>query len=136
LTSALRGQGLSASLAEKKVADVEKAVLNVLQDPKGQWIMSNHQDARSEFPLTGWMKDRFEQRIIDRTFIDDGVRWIIDFKTGFHEGANLQEFLDQEKKRYKNQLEQYEELFKIMGETRPIKKALYYPMHRKFVIVN
>ena len=117
LTAALRGQGLSASLAEKIAPTAEKAVRNILQDPKGQWIMRQHQDARSEYPLTAWMKGRFVQRIVDRTFIDEGVRWIIDFKTSVHEGSNLEQFFAEEKTRYQNQLEQYEELFKIMGET-------------------
>ena len=137
LIAALRGQGLSVSLAEKMAPTAEKAVRNLLQDTKGRWIMQKHQEARSEFPLTAWIKGRFVQRIVDRTFIDDqGVRWIIDFKTSVHEGSNLRQFFAEEKIRYQKQLEQYEELFKIMGETRPIKKALYYPIHRNFVIVD
>ena len=31
---------------------------------------------------------------VDRTFVADGVRWIVDFKTGRHEGADPEAFLD------------------------------------------
>ena len=34
---------------------------------------------------------------LDRTFVDDaGIRWIIDYKTGSHEGGNLEAFLNNE----------------------------------------
>ena len=49
--------------------------------------------------------------MIDRTFIDEnGVRWIIDYKTSAHEGSDLENFLEQEKERYREQLERYARL--------------------------
>ena len=60
---------------------------------------------------------------------------IIDYKTGEHQGANLDHYFAEEKKRYKSQLDQYEELLKLKGETRPIKKALYYPLHKRLVTI-
>ncbi|MBI5345383.1 MAG: hypothetical protein HZB83_08655, partial [Deltaproteobacteria bacterium] len=54
-------------------------------------------------------------------------RWIIDFKTGAHRGGSLEAFLKNEKERYRAQLEAYEALIRAKGETRDIKKALYYP---------
>jgi len=77
----------------------------------------------------------YQSRIIDRTFIDENdVRWIIDYKTGEHMGANLEIFFNNERDRYHNQLNQYENLFKQLGETRSIKKALYYPMHKELLV--
>ena len=32
------------------------------------------------------------------------------------------------------QLKQYEDHFKCLGETREIKKALYYPMHKELLV--
>ena len=45
--------------------------------------------------------------VVDRTFVADGVRWIVDFKTGTHEGADREGFLDREQERYRDQLERY-----------------------------
>jgi ATP-dependent helicase/nuclease subunit A len=66
--------------------------------------------------------------IVDRTFIDErGVRWIIDYKTGLHEGADLDGFLDNERERYRDQLERYATLLARL-DSRPIRLALYFPL--------
>jgi ATP-dependent helicase/nuclease subunit A len=66
--------------------------------------------------------------VIDRTFVDeDGVRWIIDYKTGSHEGGGLETFLDDEKERYREQLERYARLM-VQRDARPIRLALYFPL--------
>ena len=49
-------------------------------------------------------------------------------------GSNLETFFKNEKDRYHNQLNQYENLFRQLGEIRPIKKALYYPMHKELLV--
>ena len=62
------------------------------------------------------------------TFIDeDGVRWIVDYKTGTHEGGNVSGFLDKEEERYSSQLEGYAAALRIL-EDRVVKTALYYPL--------
>jgi ATP-dependent exoDNAse (exonuclease V) beta subunit len=46
--------------------------------------------------------------IVDRVFrTADGVRWIVDYKTSRHEGADREAFLDSERERYRGQLEAY-----------------------------
>jgi ATP-dependent helicase/nuclease subunit A len=67
---------------------------------------------------------------LDRTFIDaDDVRWIIDFKTGSHEGADVDAFLDNEQRRYSAQLEAYAALVQAMSpEQKPMRLGLYFPM--------
>ena len=74
--------------------------------------------------------------VIDRTFIDaDGVRWIIDYKSGQHQGADLEAFLQQEAERYAGQLQTYQQLFAQM-EDRPIKTALYFPLHGRLLLID
>lgn len=66
--------------------------------------------------------------IIDRTFIDEqGTRWIIDYKTGFHSGGGLDEYLDREQERYSLQLEAYASVISRL-ETNSIRLALYFPL--------
>ncbi len=68
-------------------------------------------DAASELPIAGLIDGSLSEAVIDRTFIDEGgVRWIIDYKTSTHEGGDLENFLEQEKDRYREQLERYARL--------------------------
>ena len=134
LTTALLAEGLSPAQLEPILSTGMRALKNITDDKTGRWILEKHEDAHSEYPLTGFINPIYINKILDRTFVDsEGVRWIIDYKTGEHQGADLDHYFTEEVKRYKFQLDQYEELFKLKGETRPIKKALYYPLHKCLV---
>ncbi len=79
-------------------------------------------------PITGLIGGQLYETVIDRTFVDEaGVRWIIDYKTGSHEGGGLEKFLDTEKERYQDQLERYARLM-TQRDSRPIRLALYFPL--------
>ena len=111
---------------------VESGILRTLRDPRGRWILDNHEEAASELPIAGLLDGNLCEAVIDRTFIDgNGVRWIIDYKTSAHEGANLENFLEQEKDRYREQLERYARLMAQRAEEtmgRPIRLGLYFPL--------
>jgi ATP-dependent exoDNAse (exonuclease V) beta subunit len=63
--------------------------------------------------------------VIDRLFEDaGGERWIVDFKTSRHEGAGLEEFLDEQKRRYAAQLDAYAAAFERA------RLGLYFPLLR------
>ena len=107
---------------------LETALIRTLSDSKGRWILSRHSDDESELAITGMIGGKVYETVIDRTFVDEnGVRWIIDFKTGSHEGGDLEKFLDKEKQRYQEQLERYGRLM-IQRDSRPIRLALYFPL--------
>ncbi|MFK7916207.1 MAG: UvrD-helicase domain-containing protein [Pseudomonadales bacterium] len=133
LLQALGTQGAALEDATAVVAEAFKAAL---QSETGQWILdSNHSDAHSELALSGMLDGRLINAIIDRTFVDaDGTRWIIDYKTGFHEGADLDAFFDEEARRYSDQLQRYRRLFAAL-EQRPINTALYLPRHDQLIMV-
>jgi hypothetical protein len=52
----------------------------------------------------------------------------VDFKTGLHEGAGLEEFLDREQERYAPQLGRYAALLAPLHEG-PVRLGLYFPRH-------
>jgi ATP-dependent exoDNAse (exonuclease V) beta subunit len=108
---------------------VKNALCSALADERGRWILSEqHQDARSEYALSTVQAQRLVNIRIDRTFIDaDGVRWIIDYKTGAHTGSDVDGFLDQEQERYRGQMERYAAVFRQMEE-HPIRLGLYFPL--------
>ncbi|HTS54562.1 MAG TPA: 3'-5' exonuclease, partial [Burkholderiales bacterium] len=128
---ALKQQGVPSVELEPALARVQQALNGVLRDPRGRWILSReHREARSEYRLTSELDGGFVNVSLDRTFVDkDGVRWIVDYKTGAHEGAALDAFLDRELDRYRAQLERYAALLARI-ESRRTRLGLYFPLLR------
>ncbi len=121
--------GVPKSELDAAVSRVDAALSQTLADDRGSWILSaRHQDARSEYALSSAHNHKLINIIVDRTFIDRyGVRWIIDYKTGAHEGRDVDAFLDREMERYRGQMERYASVFRKLEE-RPIRLGLYFPM--------
>ena len=126
---ALSSHGVAKMDLNWAVARVVKAILTVLADPRGQWLLNHrHTDSHCEWALSGVVEQHLQNIIIDRSFIDvEGVRWIIDYKTGFHGGSDVDAFLDNERERYREQLTRYVQLL-ASYETRPIRVGLYFPL--------
>ena len=104
---------------------VASALQNSLADQKGAWLLGPHPEARSEHRLRMRAKDGFRTFVIDRLFRDaSGERWIVDFKTSQHEGAGLEGFLDEQRKRYEPQLNAY------AGAFDSARRGLYFPLLR------
>jgi|CXWL01.1.fsa_nt_gi ATP-dependent exoDNAse (exonuclease V) beta subunit len=108
----------SAELAAELVI---VALKNTLADEQGRWLLGPHPEAKSEYRI----RSAGQTHIIDRFFRDsDGTRWVVDYKTGRNEGADVEQFLDRERERYAAQLNQYLEVLKDS------RTGLYFPMHR------
>ncbi|PWT72834.1 MAG: DNA helicase UvrD, partial [Proteobacteria bacterium] len=124
----LRMLGVPQAQIHGALERVITAVNVALTDPRPRWILARHAGAHSELRLTGMIDGTLVDIAIDRTFVDEhGVRWIIDFKTGVHEGADVEQFLESEQSRYREQLENYASLLSRM-ESRPVRLALYFPL--------
>jgi ATP-dependent helicase/nuclease subunit A len=93
-----------------------------LLDPKAR-------GGRSELAVTAMIDGVAQSLRIDRTFLDEkGVRWIVDWKTGTHEGGDADAFLDNELERYRSQLERYGHAMKLLEPDRELKVGLYFPL--------
>ncbi len=123
--------GVPAPGLDDAVERVIEALRSTFDDARGRWILDpGHREARSEYALSTLGKQGLVTVILDRTFVDtDGVRWIIDYKTGAHEGGGIEAFLDREQVRYREQLERYAALMR-QRESRPIRLGLYFPLLR------
>ena len=110
---------------------VGEALRGVLADPRGRWILDGtHAEATSELRLSAQLDGQVVHVALDRTFVDaQGTRWIVDYKTGTHEGADLEAFLDREQERYREQLERYARIMAGL-DPRPVRLALYFPLLR------
>ncbi|MCX7962024.1 MAG: UvrD-helicase domain-containing protein [Burkholderiales bacterium] len=99
---------------------VAAALRNTLADPRGRWLLGPHREALSEYRIS----TPCGRYAIDRVFRDaDGTLWVVDFKTGRHEGADLEGFLEREMQRYAAQLDAYA---RALGGAR---RGLYFPLH-------
>jgi ATP-dependent helicase/nuclease subunit A len=124
----LTNLGVPPADLDQAAADVERALLETIRDVKGRWILDRHSEAECELPISGLIQGKLYTAVIDRTFIDEeGVRWIIDYKTGEHSGGDLDTFLNNETERYEEQLGRYAKLM-YQREDRPIRLALYFPL--------
>ena len=109
---------------------LKQSVEKTLADPQAQWILNNkHQDSQCEYEL-GYLDNSQQPRtaIVDRTFVDQDFRWIIDYKSSQpEEGETLEQFLERQKNSYRQQLELYMNIYQQL-EDLPVKTALYFPI--------
>ena len=123
----LQNLGVAQSQIKLAMDQVEQAIHYTLNDERGRWILSPHQQAQSEYPLTAIINDKLLHLIIDRTFVDElGQRWIIDYKTSYQQEKS-QEFIQQQIITYTPQLQQYAKAFS-MQDNNQIKLGLYFPL--------
>jgi len=128
----LSAEGIRKDKAETIIMRTTRAMENCLASEKGRWILADHEDAHCEYAITAVL-DRQQpvSMLLDRTFVDKGTRWIIDYKTSTHGGGDLETFLENEASRYHDQLRRYRNAM-ALTETRPIRTALYFPLLDRF----
>ena len=123
---ALMHAGVSPLDLEESAQRVRQALARIRASRRGRWILEPHEDSHSEYAVTGVVEGEVVRGLVDRTFIDDGVRWIIDFKTSEHQGGKLEEFLDEQQRRYRDQMERYAGILSLLGN--PVRLGLYFPL--------
>ncbi len=122
----LQQLGWSGDNLDRATKKIANAITTTLNSEKGRWLLNSDQK-QSACELSLMQKDKRDVRehIIDRTFIAEGVRWIVDYKSSEPEvGQCMENFIEREIMIYKEQLQRYEALMTAM-ETLPIKTALY-----------
>jgi ATP-dependent exoDNAse (exonuclease V) beta subunit len=116
----LSARGVSGAELEAATERVLEALRNSVADQKGRWVLGPHPEAHSEHRI----RTRERSYVIDRLIRDaKGVRWVVDYKTSRHEGADVEGFLNQEQQRYAAQLDAYAAA--LGGASR----GLYFPLH-------
>jgi ATP-dependent helicase/nuclease subunit A len=126
----LAAHGVPAERLTQAVARVTEALLAVLRDARGRWILAaGYRDDWREHALSGSLDNQLHHVVFDRSFIDAGERWVIDYKTSQHQGGGLEEFLDREVERYRPQLLRYGQLARKLGPE-AVRLGLYFPLMR------
>ncbi len=122
-------EGLSGDILEAALHRCQAGLNNTLNSERGKWILSNkHQHAHCEWAISHLNGSRLSHYIVDRSFEDEnGIRWIIDYKTASHEGGDIEHFLNEECQRHQSQLQRYALALQAMGHHN-LQLALYFPM--------
>jgi ATP-dependent exoDNAse (exonuclease V) beta subunit len=108
--------------AAKQGADIVMAALQTtLASQAGQWVLQDHNQAASELSLMQASESGAKNHVIDRTFIEQGTRWIIDYKLGLGDEAGSSAAAAEA---HRPQLARYASLFADAGL--PIKTAVLF----------
>jgi len=128
MRSQLATLGVSPAELDAALERVERALVETLADERGRWVLTRHADDRREFALTVAAGGELTNYRVDCTFVDErGERWVIDFKTSTHEGGGLEAFLDEEQRRYREQLGRYA---RVVAPGEAVRLGLYFPLLR------
>jgi len=128
LKQQLMGYGVAGVDLDMGVKRVIAAINTTLASSRGRWILSPHLEHRCELPLTGVVNDQLIHAVIDRSFVADGVRWIIDYKSSTPvAGETEADFLRREADHYRSQLHIYLQLV-ALDSAEPVRAALYFPV--------
>lgn len=123
------GETECTSASDKVLRNLRAA----LSSTRGQWILKSREIAACEYPVTTEIDGIGKSHIIDRTFVEEGIRWIIDYKTTEITG-DPEAFFESKKESYREQLLRYTSLFSADGM--PVKAALYFPEFDEFRELN
>ena len=115
-------QGHQIAQADEGAQLVMRLLNNTLQSSVGQWVLQTRESAQNELALEFAEGGVIKKKVIDRTFIEAGTRWIVDYKTT----ANVDSA-----EQYRPQLNEYAALF--ADEGLPIKLAVYFVSAAKLV---
>jgi ATP-dependent helicase/nuclease subunit A len=134
-TSSLKQMGIIVSI--KELDSLMAAIENILLDEKGRWILGNHIESHCEQELSYFDTDSqsVKTSVIDRTFIEDDTRWIIDYKYSRpNDNETEQQFAQRQTEAYRGQLRHYAQLYRHIDKY-SVRCALYFPQTAVFIEV-
>jgi len=109
---------------------VQRALETMQGDERGRWLVGGR--GHAELSLTGIVDGELVTGVIDRVRVDDDTHWIVDYKTSSHEGGDLDGFIGEQSRRYRDQLERYKTLYEAYAGVQA-RCALYFPLLGRFV---
>lgn len=130
----LRQENVAAMHLDDCVAAVQDAIVGTLEDAEGHSLLTETEQSYAEWPLVYRAGQDFVTAIIDRSFVRDGERWIVDYKTATPpQGGSLEDWVSGQLEKYASQLNTYAEVvaaaqgaFPELTAELPIRTALYF----------
>lgn len=113
----LKTLGFTTVEIDAAIDILKQQLTQLFTNPIGQWLIKAHDKEQNEYALLTRERGDVATRIIDRTFCEQGIRWIIDFKTG-REDHKTQDH-------HRQQVNEYATLLSSKAPE-PIRCGLYY----------
>lgn len=127
--SELLALGVPENRLDYAIKRLRNAIGNIQQDQSAHFLFRAYAETQNEFSLAAFEQGVVNRYRIDRTFVDEqGVRWIVDYKSTDTNRSDVSAFADEQLDlRHRKQLEKYGQLMSHI-DTRPIKLAVYFPL--------
>ena len=127
ISAALLRAGVMRGELEQGTARVSEALRRTLEDERGRWLLSPHAEHGCEFAVSAVIEGRLEHVRVDRTFIEDGTRWLIDYKITEQLGGDPGRFVRMQVDKYRPDMQRYVRVLHAF-DPRPVRCALYLPL--------
>ncbi|MCY4014545.1 MAG: UvrD-helicase domain-containing protein [Gammaproteobacteria bacterium] len=119
----LRRTGLTAADRSWVATQLRSQILAVVADATGRWLLTHHERDGREAPFTSVVDGDLQHIVVDRTFVTDGTRWVVDYKSTVLAGDDDE--IAAQCQKHRPQLRRYA---KVLGELDdlPIRTALFF----------
>jgi ATP-dependent exoDNAse (exonuclease V) beta subunit len=114
---------------------VREALRNTLSDEHGRWILQKRESSHNEYALSAALEARRQSIKVDRTFVEDQTRWLIDYKTSDQEGTITESYLREQINKYRDDLQRYANILHAFDGV-PVKGGLYFPLLQRWCEVD
>ena len=138
----IRAQGIGAEQVRDQALRIFRVFEKLECDEDFNWIFADsHLHAKNEWSLWQLSNNGVSESIIDRSFVEDSTRWVIDYKTAVpDQGQSIESFLAEQRACYEDQLRRYRRFVMSFDkkqthhvEIREFKAGLYFPLIQHFV---
>lgn len=118
--------GLTTDQIKQATARLDTAMSNLMSSVTARWIFQLRKGSVAEQSYAVLSRSGHVRRlVVDRTFVESGKRWVIDYKTSEPDpNQDLESFISEQLESYRKQLEAYEQIFSDF----PVATALYFPL--------
>ncbi|MCX7174388.1 MAG: UvrD-helicase domain-containing protein [Proteobacteria bacterium] len=131
----LSQRGHVAMEARQGAARASEVLQTTLASDAGRWVLKSRATGVAELAVNRMAgepgREQVSTHIVDRSFVEDGQRWIIDYKTAQVPDGDVDSVLQAHAERYRAQLERYGFLFDEEGL--PQRLAIFYAAHGRLV---
>jgi ATP-dependent exoDNAse (exonuclease V) beta subunit len=117
-------QGHAQPLCVTTADDIISMLHTTLTSEDGQWVLKARDNAENELAIESLHQQAIERKVIDRTFVEGDIRWIVDYKSVDLDKGISESALQAIAEKYREQLEGYAQLFAYEGLS--IQKAILF----------
>ena len=120
----LQRQGVKTGALDAAAERTIAMLKTTLQSEDGRWLLKPRASASAELPISTIEDDGTTTQRLDLTFVEDGQRWIIDYKSTQFAPDVSAALLHQQAETHRAQLQGYSRLFEAEGL--PVITAIFF----------